>query len=130
MKKADIIEAALKDLQSQKEKLTAEAVEVPAYKQQVTAELEKKLADVQPDLDVPTCKDFVHLGVKCCPVCHIEYPEWELALLEIESGGQAWMCCALDRALNPSKHVAMEQRPQWQKLKRMFFGDGESSHEE
>jgi hypothetical protein len=126
MKKADIIAAALKELQGQEEKLSAEAVDLPVYKQQVIAELERKLADVQPDLDIPTCEDFAHLAVECCQVCHVEYPEWELGLIEIESGGRAWLCCALDRALNPSKQAAMEQSPQWRKLERMLLGDGES----
>jgi hypothetical protein len=31
-----------------------------------------------------------------------------MALINIESGGNAWICCALDRALNPLKHARLE----------------------
>ncbi len=125
MKKKDIVGAALKDLLAREESLAAVSVDVRAYKRQVIATLEKKLAGVQPNLDIPTCDDFAHLGVECCSVCHIDYPEWELDLVKIELGGQAWLCCALDRALNPSKRAAMEQSPEWRKLERMLFGDGQ-----
>jgi hypothetical protein len=79
----------------------------------------------QPDLDIPTCQDFAHLEVESCPVCHIEYPEWELAIVEIESGERGWLCCSLDRALNPSKNAAMEQSHDWQELVRSVSDDPE-----
>jgi len=125
MKKADIIAATLQELRRREEKLATESVDIPAYIWQVIDELERKLADIQPDLDIPTCQDFAHLEVECCPVCHIEYPEWELAIVEIESGGRGWLCCSLDRALNPSKNAAMEQSPDWQELVRSVNDDPE-----
>jgi hypothetical protein len=63
-------------------------------------------------MDIPTCADFTHLGVECCPVCHDEYPD-EMEIIEIESGGKAWTCCSLDRALNPTKQMALEQTSEW-----------------
>jgi hypothetical protein len=56
--------------------------------------------------------DFTHLGVECCPVCHDECPD-EKEIIEIESGGKALICCSLDRALNPTKHMALEQTSEW-----------------
>jgi hypothetical protein len=53
-------------------KLTADSVNFPTYKQQVNAEIETKLADIEADFDIPTCEDFAHLGVECCPVCHLD----------------------------------------------------------
>lgn len=85
MKKKDIVGAALKDLLAREESLAAVSVDVRAYKRQVIATLEKKLAGVQPNLDIPTCDDFAHLGVECCSVCHIDYPEWELDLVKSSS---------------------------------------------
>jgi hypothetical protein len=73
-------------------------------------------------MDIPSCADFAHLGVECCPGCHGEYPD-EIELIDIESGKRAWICCALDRALNPLKHAAMEQSPEWQELARLFSSD-------
>ena len=88
MKKADIIAATLEEQRKREEKLANESVDFPAYSQQIVDELERKLADIQPDIDIPTCQDFAYLEVECWPVCHIEYPEWELAIIEIESGGR------------------------------------------
>jgi hypothetical protein len=30
-----------------------------------------------------------------------------MSLLDVEGGGKAWICCALDRALNPQKHAQL-----------------------
>jgi hypothetical protein len=32
-----------------------------------------------------------------------------MGLIEIESGGKAWICCAMDRALNPERVKKNEQ---------------------
>jgi hypothetical protein len=80
------------------------------------------LGQIGPDVDISTCADFAHLGVACCPVCHDDYPD-EMALPDIESGGRARLCCSMYRALNPAKHMAMEQSPEWQELVRLFSLD-------
>jgi hypothetical protein len=92
MKKADIIAATLQELRQREEKLATDSVDIPACIRQVIDELERKLAGIRPNLDIPTCRDFAHLKVECCPVCHIEFPEWELEIVEIESGrrGKRW----------------------------------------
>jgi hypothetical protein len=120
MKKADIIAATLQELSQREEKLAIESVDFPTYIRQVIDELERKLADIQPDIDIPTCEDFAHLGVECCAVCHVDYPEFELAIVEIEYGGGGWLCCSLDRALNPTKRAAIEQSLEWKELVGLF----------
>jgi hypothetical protein len=46
-------------------------------------------------------------------VCHDQYPH-ELNIIEIESGGKAWIWCSLDRALNPTKkHVIAADTSEW-----------------
>lgn len=127
MKKSDIIAAALKDVCRRDGKVATESDDVLAYERHVAAEIEKRLDPIEPDLDFPTCADFGHLGVECCHICHVEYPEYELSVVEIESGGRAWLCCALDRALNPLKHAAMEKSPEFQELSRLFSGLSDSS---
>jgi hypothetical protein len=74
------------------------------YESFIRATLMSKLASICPDEHVRACKDFAYLGVACCEACHTFAPEDELALLELEGGGRAWICCALDRALNPQRH--------------------------
>jgi hypothetical protein len=50
---------------------------------------------------------------ECCFVCHDQYPH-ELNIIEIESGGKAWIWCSLDRALNPTKkHVIGADTSEW-----------------
>jgi hypothetical protein len=123
VKKSDIIASASKDLCRREGRVAAKSDDVRAYERHVAAEIEKRLDSIAADLDVPTCADFAHLGVGCCSICHIDYPDYELALVEIELGGRAWLCCSLDHALSPVKHVAMEQSPEWQELVRIFDND-------
>ena len=66
--------------------------------------LEAKLGEIEPDRDIRTCSDFSHLPAECCEICHTFYPHYEMSLLDVEGGGKAWICCAMDRALNPQKH--------------------------
>lgn len=120
MKKAHIIAAILQELRRREEKLATEPVDFPVYIRQVIGELERKLGEIQSDIDIPTCEDFAYLGVECCAICHVDYPEFELAIVEIESGGKGWLCCSLDRALNPTKRAAMEQSPEWKELVGLF----------
>jgi hypothetical protein len=66
--------------------------------------LEAKLREIEPDGEIRTCSDFGHLLTECCEICHTFSPHYEMSLLEVEGGGKAWICCAMDRALNPQKH--------------------------
>jgi hypothetical protein len=122
VKRLEIV-ASMRQAQSEAEAgLYGDSEEVSAYRRHLAAKVELILGQIEPEMDIPSCADFAHLGVECCPVCHDEYPD-EMALVEIESGGRAWICCALERALNPSKHAAMEQTPEWQELARLFSPD-------
>jgi hypothetical protein len=69
--------------------------------------LEAKLREIEPDRDIRTCSDFSHLHAECCEICHALSPHYEMSLLDVEGGGKAWICCALDRALNPQKHAQL-----------------------
>lgn len=83
-----------------------------AYRRYIAAQLERKLHQIEPEIDIPTCAEFAHLDVECCVVCDHDYPD-EMEIIEIESGGKAWICCSLDRALDPTKHIALEQTSEW-----------------
>lgn len=69
--------------------------------------LESKLREIEPDRDLRTCSDFSHLHAECCEICHALSPHYEMSLLDVEGGGMAWICCAMDRALNPQKHCQL-----------------------
>jgi hypothetical protein len=85
--------------------LCGQSEEVTAYKRHLAANVERILGQIEPDMDIPSCADFAHLEVECWPGCHGEYPD-EMELIDIELRGRAWICCALDRALTPSKRVS------------------------
>ena len=76
---------------------------------EVIATLEASLKGASGDTEIRTCLDFKDLDIECCDTCHTFYPENEMALLDIETGGNAWLCCAIGRALNPRKQAAFEQ---------------------
>ena len=76
--------------------------------------LEAALESAADDSNIRTCYDFSDLNVACCDICHHFDPANEMALINIESGGNAWICCALDRALNPETHARPEAPPRVQ----------------
>jgi hypothetical protein len=92
--------------------LEAESEEGAAYQRHIAAQLERSLRQIEPEMDILTWVDFTHLGVECCAICQDEHPD-EMEIIEIESGGKARICCSLDRALNPTKHIALEQTSEW-----------------
>ena len=122
MKRSEIVGAMRQALREAEAGLYGKSEEVAADQRHVAAKVERLLGQMEPDTDIPSCSDFADLGVECCPVCHEDYPD-EMALIEIECGGRAWLCCSLDRALSPLKHAAMEQSPDWQELVRLFSPD-------
>jgi hypothetical protein len=87
MRKTEIIQNTLKAIRGREAGLVVGFEDLPSYEGYITAELEKRLDQIEPDLDIPTCANFTHLGVECCPICHNDYPDYELALVEIELGG-------------------------------------------
>ena len=104
MKKAAIIAktlAEMKNFPSQEELTIASA---PEEEKIAIQTLDAKLRKIEPDREIRTCCDFGHLLAECCEICHTFSPHYEMSLLAVESGGEAWICCAIDRALNPQKH--------------------------
>ena len=78
--------------------------------------LEAKLGEIEPDRDIRTCGDFSHLRTECCEICHTFSPHYEMSLLDVEGGGKAWICCAIDRALNPQKHSRLSSSAAYKTL--------------
>jgi hypothetical protein len=61
--------------------------DVAAYRRHMAAKIERILGQIDPEIDIPTCADFAHLGEECCSVCHGEFPD-DIELIEIEFGGK------------------------------------------
>jgi hypothetical protein len=82
--------------------------------------LEAKLREIEPDRDIRTCSDFTQLHIECCEICHALSPHYEMSFLDVEGGGKAWICCAMDRALNPQKHSQLESSDAYKTLATIF----------
>jgi hypothetical protein len=100
VKKAEIIAKVMKAARDSDDGRAAWTGPGITYLQYVSSDLNRKLKDLAPDVEMLTCEDFAHLGVKCCAVCHNEYPD-ELGLVKLKSDQLAWLCCFLERALDP-----------------------------
>src|ERR1017187_7729332 len=97
MTKGEIIEGVLKEF-------TASSIEDdPEYEQLAIDHLDEVFREEDPYIDIRTCSDFSHLGIECCDTCYHFTPGFEMKLDDIESGGKAWICCAMSRALNPNR---------------------------
>jgi hypothetical protein len=57
-----------------------------------------KFSHLHSDAEVLTCVNLRSDGVQCCPVCHDDYPD-EMAMVQLQSGSYAWICCAVERAI-------------------------------
>jgi hypothetical protein len=112
VRRAEIIAAMCQAAREAEAVLSGESEEAAAYARHIATKLERILGQIEPEMDIPTCTDFPHLGLECCPVCHNEYPD-EMEIIEIESGGKAWICCSVDRALSPTRHMALEETSEW-----------------
>ena len=88
----------------------------PDEEEIVIQTLEAKLREIEPDRDIRTCSDFGHLLTECCEICHTFSPHYEMSLLDVEGGGKAWICCAMDRALNPQKHSRLRSSAAYKTL--------------
>lgn len=84
--------------------------------------MEKSLRNAALEANIRTCEDFGSLNVKCCECCHGIYQHYEIALIDIESGGNAWICCAIDRALNPKKYANFPQQAENLTLDELLTG--------
>ena len=107
MKKAAIIAKALADMRNVSSQEELSLASNPGEEEIVIQTLEAKLRGIEPDRDIRTCSDFSHLLTECCEICHTFSPHYEMSLLDVEGRDRAWICCAMDRALNPQKHAQL-----------------------
>jgi hypothetical protein len=73
MNKTEIIETTLQGVRRREAALAVGFEDVTSFERHVEAELERKLDQFELNLDVPACANFTHLGVECCPICHVDY---------------------------------------------------------
>lgn len=105
MTKSEIIEKVLREFRNVSGETGIPERDDADYEKVIVAALENSLRNAEPGIDIRTCEDFGYLGVHCCEGCHDIHQHYEISLIEIESGGNAWICCAIDGALNPSKRA-------------------------
>lgn len=98
-------------------------VDAKEYEDIIRTAVTAKLASLRLDERVRTCGDFGHLGIACCDSCHTGYPHYELDLIELESGGRAWICCALNRVLNPVRHQELLNSSEYRDIEKFLGGD-------
>jgi hypothetical protein len=104
LKKAAIIAKTLADMKSVSSHEELRLASDSEQEEIAVQTLEAKLGEIEPDRDIGTCGDFSQLRTECCEICHTLSPHYEMSLLDVEGGGKAWICCAMDRALNPQRH--------------------------
>jgi hypothetical protein len=104
LKKAAIIAKTLADMKSVASHEELGLASDSEQEEIAMQTLEAKLGEIEPDRDIRTCGHFSHLRTECCEICHTFSPHYEMSLLDVEGGGKAWICCAMDRALNPQRH--------------------------
>jgi hypothetical protein len=46
-----------------------------------------------------------------------------MSLVDIEGCGKAWICCAMDRALNPQRHSWLASSGEYKMLEMIFGGN-------
>ena len=120
MTKPEIIHQVLNDFRDESEGAYIPERSDIDYEPIILSALEKSLQTVGPNTDIRTCEDFGHLNVTCCKSCHGLYQHYEMSLVEIESAGNAWICCAVDRALRPTKYADLYQLPKYMTFSEML----------
>ena len=90
---------------------------------EMIATLQGSLEKLQAGTNIKVCGDFGDLNVECCKICHEQAPQFEMAMIDVEGGEIAWICCVLDRVLNPFKHAQSQASPEYQEFKRTINGD-------
>jgi hypothetical protein len=104
LKKAAIIAKTLADMKTVSSDEELSFARILGGEEIVIQTLETRLREIEPDREIRTCSDFGHLLTECCEICHTFSPHYEMSLLDVEGGGNTWICCAMDKALNPKKH--------------------------
>jgi hypothetical protein len=103
MKKSEIISRTLKEFWNEPYEDGDTPLEEVDAENPIVVALIAALKSADPDAEVQTCDDFSHFRIECCDTCHPSYPHYDMALIDLEGGGNAWICCALDSALNPGE---------------------------
>lgn len=116
LKKAAIIAKTLADMKAVSNDEEMNFARDLGEEEIVIQTLEAKLREIEPDREIRTCCDFGHLLIECCEICHTFSAHYEMSLLEVEGCGKAWICCAMDRALNPQKHLRLAQSAAYKTL--------------
>ncbi len=120
MTKPEIVQQVLNDFRDESEGTHIPERSDVDHEPIILSTLEKSLQTVGPDTDIRTCKDFGLLNVRCCESCHGLYQHYEMSLVEIESAGKAWVCCAVDRTLSPTKYANLYQLPKYMTFNEML----------
>jgi len=101
------------------DKLIAEREE---YSTVITAELEKRLTEEA----YLTCEDFDHFDVNCCDTCHTCYPHYEMWVVVLSDGRNAWVCDSIRRILMRETKVvpsSPEEEEKFKLLREIFGGN-------
>ena len=125
MKKAEIIAQILNDMRYISTDEKTDFSDEPDYEGIVIGALEASLKEIEAGKNIRTCSDFGHLNVQCCETCHSFYPYYEMSLVDVEGGGNAWICCTMDRALNPQRHSRLESSAEYKMLEMIFGGNNQ-----
>lgn len=123
MTKTDIIEQTLKEIGLRLSLHEIPYSEEPDYQEIVIAELQKRL----PKTDIKTCDNFQHLNVTCCDTCHTFYPHYEMSLIDLPDGGEAWVCDPVKWTIYPEQYQEVQEwqqnSPEGNVLRRIFGKD-------
>jgi hypothetical protein len=120
LKKAAIIAKTLADMKTVSSHGESSLDNDPDEEERVVQTLDVKLKEIEPDCDIRTCSDFSHLPTECCEICHTFSPHYEMSLLNVEVDGKAWICCAMDRALNPQRHLQLASSAAYKTLAKIL----------
>ena len=102
--KNEIIEKTLKEIGPRLEEHEEPYSEEPDFEEIVIAELQGKL----PDTDIKTYEDFRHLNVECCELCHECFPQYQMNLIDLPDGAQAWVCDPISWAIYSEERKELE----------------------
>jgi hypothetical protein len=120
MTKPEIVQQVLNDFRNESERAHIPERSDVDYEAIILSALEKSLQAVEPGADIRTCEDFELLNVTCCESCHGLHQHYEMSLVETESADNAWICCAVDRALRPAKYANLYQLPKYMTFDEML----------
>jgi hypothetical protein len=123
MTKSEIIESILSELRNSTATEECKHLRSNVSEIEAIAELEERLEGEGPDTTIRTCRDFSYLNVTCCEVCHLLDPAYELSLVDLQGGGNAWLCCAMTEVLNPKEPKCTNQSTGYKPFADFFAGN-------